>query len=272
MKRIVLNLFILILLVLKSLSASAQCTATNTAFHAGESLSYDLYFNWKFVWLKAGTANFSIGNTTHKGEEAYRCHLITRTSSKLDRFFVMRDTLVSVVSKELAPLYFRKGALEGDRYKVDEIWYSYPNGNTRIKQRYRNHRGKISIQDNTVDFCIYDMLSMLLRARSYKSKDYKKGERINFIMADGDQVERQTLVYRGKENFTMENTGTTYRCLVFSFVENKDGKEKDVVTFYVTDDDNHLPVRLDLYLRFGTAKAFLTNVKGARNPQTSVVK
>ena len=45
-----------------------------------------------------------------------------------------------------------------------------------------------------------------------------------------------------------------------------------MVTFYVTDDKNHLPVRLDMYLRFGSAKAFLTDAKGVRNTQTSIIK
>lgn len=75
----------------------------------------------------------------------------------------------------------------------------------------------------------------------------------------------------GKE-FKMEESKTKYRCLVFSFVEYEDGKEKEVVTFYITDDKNHLPVRLDMYLRFGSAKAFLTEAKGVRNPQTAIIK
>ena len=65
---------------------------------------------------------------------------------------------------------------------------------------------------------------------------------------------------------------TTYRCLIFSLVEyNKKGKEKEVITFYVTDDRNHLPVRLDMHLNFGSAKAFLKSVSGYRHPQTSIV-
>ena len=45
-----------------------------------------------------------------------------------------------------------------------------------------------------------------------------------------------------------------------------------VVTFYITDDLNHLPVRLDMYLNFGSAKAFLSDIKGNRYPLTSIVK
>ena len=42
--------------------------------------------------------------------------------------------------------------------------------------------------------------------------------------------------------------------LIFSLVEyDKKGKEKEVITFFVTDDLNHLPVRLGFIpeLRFG---------------------
>ena len=51
---------------------------------------------------------------------------------------------------------------------------------------------------------------------------------------------------------------------------NSKGKEKEVVTFYNTDDNNHIPVRLDLNLRFGTAKAFLRNATGLRHASTSI--
>ena len=115
------------------------------------------------------------------------------------------------------------------------------------------------------------MLSILGQARSYNPDDYTVGSRIQFPMATGRRVEEQTLIYRGKEN-VKANNDVTYRCLVFSFVEYKKGKEKEVITFFVSDDRNHLPIRLDMYLNFGSAKAFLTSVEGNRYPMTSVVE
>ena len=44
------------------------------------------------------------------------------------------------------------------------------------------------------------------------------------------------------------------------------------VDFYVTDDDNHVPVRLDMFLKFGSAKAFLVDMKGVRNKIEAEVK
>lgn len=254
-----------------SSSLHAQCSMENTAFVAGENLEYQLYFNWKFIWIKAGTANLNISQTKYGGEQAFRCHLITRGSKRTDKFFMMRDTLLSFVRPDLVPLYYRKGAREGKRYNVDEVWYNYSGGRTNLKQRFLNYRGHVSDTTYHTLECVYDMVSMLLRARSFDPTQFTDGQKLQFYMADGSHVKLETLIYRGKKNFKMEQTGIVYRCLVFSFVEYNDKKEREVVTFYITDDDNHTPVRLDLFLRFGTAKAFLTKAENLRNPQTSII-
>lgn len=251
---------------------SAQCPMTNTAFQSGENLEYQLYFNWKFIWIKAGTANLNITQKKYNGQDALRCHLITTGSRRTDKFFMMRDTLVSYITPDLVPLYYRKGAFEGKRYNVDEVWYTYPSGNTRLRQHFLNHRGQSRDTTYTTPECVYDMVSMLMRARSFDPSDYRDGQHLQFYMADGYKVRQETLIYRGRKTFKMEDTGVRYRCLVFSFVEYQGKKEHEVVTFYITDDQNHMPVRLDLFLRFGTAKAFLRRSENLRNPQTSIIE
>lgn len=112
-----------------STTVSAQCTFRNTAFKSGEYLAYNLYYNWKFVWVKAGTASMSTIQTTYKGKPAYRGSLVTRGNKRVDDFFVLRDTLLCYSSTDLAPLYFRKGAREGKRYTVDEDFTAMPTEN-----------------------------------------------------------------------------------------------------------------------------------------------
>lgn len=249
----------------------AQCPLQNTAFKSGESLKYQLFFNWKFIWIKAGTADMEITSAKYQGKQAYRCHLITRGSKRTDKYFFMRDTLLGYVTPTLEPLYYRKGAFEGKRYTVDEVWYDYADGKTNLKQRYKNRHGEVRDTTNTRNECVFDMVSMLLRARSFDPTNYREGERIHFQQADGDGITDEVLVFRGRKNFTTEDTDITYRCLVFSFVELDGKKEKEVLTFYITDDANHIPVRLDLFLKFGTAKAYLSTATGLRNPQTSII-
>lgn len=251
----------------------AQCTAHNEAFQSGEHVMYDLYFNWKFIWKKVGLASLTTNATTYRSQPAFRFNLLSVGSKSSDFFFKMRDTLTCYVSERLEPLYFRKAAEEGKRHTVDEAWFSYADGVSHVKQRRTWYSPQREPQEMEYEDsrCIFDMLSILAQARSYDPADYKVGDKILFPMATGRRVEEQTLIYRGKENVEANND-TTYRCLVFSFVEYKKGKEREVITFFVSDDKNHLPIRLDMYLNFGAAKAFLKSVRGNRYPMTSVVE
>ena len=270
MKKLVIG--ILCSIWLGVLSASAQCAVENEAIQPGERLTYELKFNWKFIWVNAGEAKMDLLPITYEGKPCYQTTLYSISNKTVDLFFKMRDTLTCITTERLEPVYFRKGAEEGSGYTVDEVHFDYQDGKCIVDQM-RACRGRDTVyRKDTLDYCVFDMLSILLQARSFDPTSYKIGDKILFPMATGKVVEEQTLIYRGKKNFKAED-GVKYHCLVFSLVEyNKKGKEKEVITFYVTDDKNHLPVRLDLYLNFGSAKAFLRTIEGNRHPLTSVIE
>lgn len=265
------NILILLLLTAFATVAKAQCTFRNTAFQSGEYLHYNLYYNWKLIWVKAGTASMSTIQSSYNGIPAYRTSLTTRGNNKVDNFFVLRDTLLAYSSTAMAPLYFRKGAKEGDRYYVDEVFYSYPNGNCQVKQHRLRHTGEHQWKQNTYNDCVYDMLNIFMRARSFDPVNWKKGNVVPFPIVDGDSRNQAQIKYFGKVNIKADN-GHTYRCLQLAYMEKEDGKFRRIVDFYVTDDANHIPVRLDMFLKFGSAKAFLVTMKGLRNEVGSLVK
>ncbi|MBP1541028.1 MAG: DUF3108 domain-containing protein [Prevotella sp.] len=250
-------------------AAFGQCGIENNAFKSGEFVNYDLYFNWRFVWLKVGTASMSTVQSRYNGQPAFRSSLITRGNSKLDNVFVMRDTLLSYTTLDVAPLYHRKGAREGKRYYVDELWYEYPNGNCHLKQHEITNSGEHNWKESEYKDCIYDMMSVYLRARNFDASKLKEGDKIPLPIADGHKIANTWLKYNGKADVKMKNNDDKYRCLVFSFMERENGHNHELIRFYITDDSNHLPVRLDMFLSFGSAKAYLTTYKGLRNPMTS---
>ena len=259
------------LLTFLPLTASAQCGIENTAFKSGEELAYDLYFNWKFIWVKVGTAEMDTKMAKFDGKDAWKSYLITRGNPKLDKFFVMRDTLLSYCNPDLSPLYFRKGAKEGDSYYVDEIWYSYPHGNCQLKKHRITSSGEHLWKTTTYKSCIYDMMSIFLRARNFDASKMKKNETIPMPVSDAMGLSNSWLEFRGRENYKMSDTKEKFRCLVFSFYERDNGKSKELLRFWVTDDENHIPVRLDMFLSFGSAKAYLKSYKGVRSPMTAKI-
>jgi len=259
---------LLAILLAATTPVSAQCTFRNTAFNGGEFLTYNLYFNWKFVWVKAGNATMYTVNSIYQGKNAYRASLTTRGNGRADHMFMLRDTLLCYTTTDMAPLYFRKGAKEGKRYTVDEVFYSYPGGKAHIKQHFKRVDGTSSWKQNTYNDCVYDMLSIFLRARSFNPVNWQKGHVINFPIVDGDDRKKGQLKFRGKSVVKADN-GKKYRCLELSYLEWKDTKYKEIVRFFVTDDENHIPIRLDLFLKFGSAKAFLVSLKGNRHQLSS---
>lgn len=264
------TILLFLVFFLSFLTSYAQCPTENTAFKAGESLTYDLYFNWKFIWVKCGAAHYTMKSATYKGQPALRNDLLFTSNKRCDAVFTMRDTLISYITPQLVPLYFRKGSLEGKHYTVDEVWYTYPKGKSHVKQHFLNRDGEWSEHHHESSDCNYDMLSILSLTRNWSIAATGKnasgspsplrgkvGERVFFPMATGKKVETQTLVYRGKKDWKA-NDKKTYHCLVFSLLDYEEKKkDKELLRFYVTDDSRHMPVRIDFYLKFGTAKAYL---------------
>ena len=71
MKKLILCLCLLI----GSMAAKAQCGAVNAAIKPGETLSYELKFNKKFIWINAGWAKMTVNEAPYKGMPCLRTDL-----------------------------------------------------------------------------------------------------------------------------------------------------------------------------------------------------
>lgn len=270
MKKIIL---FLLFLSFFAHGTQAQCAYNNSAFKSGEYLLYNLHFNWKLVWVKVGTATMSTVQTVYNGKQAYRCSLTTQSNGRMDKIFVMRDTLLAYATTSLTPLYFRKGAKEGKRYTVDEVWYTYPGGKSHIKTRRLNNDGTNTYHTETGNECFTDMLNLFLRARNINFSSWGKDKSMLLKSADGKGIKKATLTCKGRDTVKSDD-GRVWKTVVldFSLFDAKKNRFKKIATLFVSDDANHLPVRIDFNMNFGSAKAFLINSKGLRNPATALVK
>lgn len=266
------KLLTLLLLFIVGMTGMAQAPVTNTAFKNGEVLKYTLRFSVGPAWMDVGTAEWRVAAGTYNGQSGHKVTVRTMTNSRADRYFVLRDTMVTYVTPKLVPLYFDKKGREGKRYKRDWVKYSYSGGQCHVNSWHRTDKNTPKTCNYNSKTCAYDMVSMMIRARSLDASKWQVGHRESFILADGKHCTKQAFVYRGKQTIKLDGTKTKYRCLVFSYMDMEDGKESELVKFYISDDANHLPVRLDMNFRFGSAKAFLTSATGLRNAQTSKVQ
>lgn len=253
--------FIIISFLLLPNKADAQCALKNSVITPGEELEYTLYFFWGIIWKEAGTATFTTEKANYNNKEALKMNLLVSSSKEADKLFKMRDTITSYVSNNLEPLYFRKAAEEGNRFTIDEARYNYKNDKSFIRQTRTWKDGRIEeFQDESYN-CIYDMLSVLSKARSMDTAQFSKGDRFNIEMATGKTVEKLILEYRGVEK-VKTNDMKSYKCMVFTLLkEDKNNKLKDFISFYITNDERKLMVKLKFELNFGSAQVTLKKIK-----------
>ncbi len=251
------------MLAFVSVGVAAQ-GMTNTAFQNGEFLSYNLYFNWKFVWIKAGNASLSTIITRYKGGNSFRSSLVCRTNARADKFYTIRDNITTYMTGNLVPQFYSKNTHEGDRRNLDEVTYTFNHGQCNMRLRRRKTDGSNHYK-NVSRNGAYDMLSLFLRARSWDFSKWRAGHKAGFYIVSGKDVNPAYVQYGGKTTVAGDN-GRKYRCLKMAYYENEGKGMKKIATFYITDDDNRIPVLIDLNLKFGSAKAKISNIRGNRHP------
>ena len=266
----IVRTFIIVSLILFAVPAGAQNFKRSQAFRSGEELSCNFYFNWKFIWVKVGSATLTIKDTIYNGEKAQCMKLLSSTNKKADSFFFMRDTLLTIFGADFKPLYYRKASREGKKFRINQVWYDYSNpAKTKVSQYYRRNDNEPRYKEEYVTGRVYDMMSLLAYARTIDFTALPEDTRLTFPVATGKAIEPQHLVYRGKKK-TKSDDGHDYNCFRVSLITEEDGKEEEIVNFHITDDKNHLPILLDLVLNFGSAKARLSHKLGLLYPVSSI--
>ena len=79
-----------------------------------EELVYTGYYNWGFIWVKAGRVDFSL-TTSEKYPNAERLKAVGYSLPSWDWIFTIRDTLISHFDKNtFMPYEFSRKAHEGN--------------------------------------------------------------------------------------------------------------------------------------------------------------
>ena len=224
-----------------------------------EDIRFNLYLNFGFINIQAGSARLYDLNVIYEGRDAIRTAMEMSTDSRADRIFRMRDTVQSYNTPDGRSLFFRKAVNDGDTHVEETALYSMDNGHFIVGMTKVNTTTGQRIAHSTEwrDSRIYDILSMLNYARTIDTSDAEPGLTKTIPMVNGDMVVTQYLVYTGNKRVKADD-GRTYDCMVISVRDYKEGKERETIKAYVTNDSRHKPVQLDINLGVGTTiKALL---------------
>jgi hypothetical protein len=238
------------------------CNVKNSSFQGGEKLTFHVFYNMSFVWIHAGTALFSTELDDVHGHNVFHITGDGTTQKSYEWFYKVSDRYETYIDKEtLLPVHFVRNVSEGNIKFNQDVWF--------------NHK-KLSASSNGKNYCIpnctQDVLSAIYYARNIDYDKYKPGDKIPFNMFLDDKVYNLYIKYVGKEK--IKTKMGTFRAIkiVPLLIEGTIFEGGEKMTVWVSDDENHLPLRVDSPILVGSIKVDLIAYDGLRNPFTSMLK
>lgn len=251
-----------ILLLTFSLRAGDEfCGIKNTAFKDGEVIVMRVYYSTLGMYIGAGDATFTTTVEKFNGKTVYHCVGDGKSFSFFDNFFKVRDRYETYIdTSNMLPLKFIRNVNEGG-YKVYNNVTFNQGGGTAISTK-----GVFKIPN-----CIQDVISATYYARNINFANYKPGDKIPFDMFLDDEIYHLYLRYVGKE--TIKTRYGKFRSIKFKPLLIKgtifEGGEK--MNVWVSDDPNHLILRVESPISVGSIKVDMMGYKNLRYPLTSLV-
>jgi len=254
-KEIVCSIGFLIL----SSSAIAQndfCSARNTSFKDGEKLTFRVFYNVGFVWINAGNVHFHTKLEDLKGRKVYHITGDGKTAKSYELFYKVKDKYETYIDKEsMLPVKFVRHVNEGGFIIDQEVTMNHNRGEALCDKKVY-----------TIPKCTQDVLSAIYFARNIDYNKYKPGDKIPFDMFLDNKVYSLYIKYVGKEEIKTKMGTYNAIKIVPLLIEGTifSGGEKMMV--WITDDENHLPLRIESPILVGSVKVDLVGFDNLRNP------
>ncbi len=230
---------------------------TNKAFTFGERLTYRVHYGL----LNGGSCEFVVDDVAAKvgDRNTYHIKVAGKSTGMVDLMFGVKDEFESYMDVDaLIPWQATKKVKEGNYKDSDFIIFDHK------RRKANSRRGVLDIPENT-----QDIISAIYYARTTDMSNAKPGDvfPINFYLDHKNYEFR--FKYIGKE--VIETELGTFNALKIKpqVVEGRVFKEQEAITMWVTDDENHLPLRAQSDIWVGSLKVDLVKMSGIRNPLTS---
>ena len=235
------------------------CGLKNTAFRESESISYKVFYSLAGVYIEAGIVTFSCSLEPFAGKTTYHLLATGKTLPFYDNFYKVRDKYESYIDTgTLQPYKFIRDVHDGNTTKYENISFD-GKANTAVTSS-----GVYKVPE-----CIHDILSAMYYTRNMNFDNMVAGDKIPFSMFLDNKVYPSYIRYMGKEN--IKTRYGRFHSIKFKplLIKGTLFEAGEKMTVWVTDDSNHIPLRVESPIVVGTVKADLMDFQNIRNSFSS---
>ncbi len=226
----------------------------NVAFKRGEILKFRIHYGF----VDAGEAVLEVKKEVKDigGRPSYHVVGTGRTLGAFDWFFKVRDRYESVIDERaMVPWLFIRRVNEGGYIINQNVSFDH------YRDSARSEKKTISIPENT-----QDLISAFYYARTIDFSNAQIGDQFHISGYLDDQIIPLNLKFLGREEVKTKHGN--FRCLKLRpmLQEGRVFKEQEDMTVWVSDDKNHIPVRVQTNILIGSIKMDLTSFENLANP------
>jgi len=248
--------------VTPALAQNDFCNTENKCIQSGETLKFKVFYNLGALWVGAGEADFITRQSTLNGRSVFHITGSGSTYPSYDWIFRVRDKYETYVDvNTLLPQQFIRN--------VDEGGYKFSNNVVFNHAQRKAYSNKKAFE---VPSCVQDVLSAIYFARNIDYSKYKPGSKIPFSMFLDDNVYDLYIRYVGRETITTKYG--TFKAIRITplLIKGTIFKGGENMVVWVSDDDNHIPLRVHSPILVGSVKVDLMGYSNLRFPLQSLIQ
>jgi hypothetical protein len=237
------------------------CGIRNNAFDEDEQIDFNIFYSVMGLYVNAGNATFSTELQKMNGKPVYHITGLGTSNSNYDFIFKVRDKYESYIdTATLQPYRFSRNVDEGG-YKIYESVTFNQKTNTAI-----TNKGVYKVPN-----CVQDVLSSIYLARNFNFDVLKVGDKIPFNMFLDNETNNLYIKYLGKEK--IKTKYGKFNAIKFSplLIKGTIFQGGEGMTVWVSDDANHIPLRIESPIVVGSIKVDMMSYQNLRYPLTSLI-
>jgi hypothetical protein len=250
-----------IFLLISSSALVTYPSVTNKSFQVGEKLRYRVTYGF----IDAGEAILEIKSTKKKGNNRELIQAVGtgRTLGGFNAFYRVEDSYETFMdAKGIFPWFFVRRVDEGG-YKINQD-YAFKHDKSKVD----NGKGK----EFKIPMGVQDMISAFYYARTLDFKNMKKGKTFEFKCFMDDELYNLKIKYVGEEVIHIRKGKFNCHKFVPVVQTGRYFKNEEDVNFWVTNDENKIPILVKAKIPVGVVKMHLVEWSGLKNELKSKLK
>ena len=264
MQKVALNIIFIVSFISLVKLVDAQCFENETAFLPNEVITYQVAYNWGFVWVDAGEVTFKTDTVNFRGSNSYYFESYGSSYGFYNWFYRVDDRFQSWCNiNTLEPISFIRETSEGGYWTKNNYEFQQDG---RIFSSVLHKDKPLKLDTLNSNPCTFDVLSAIYHVRNVDFSKAKTGDKfpVNFII-DGE-LYTLSLFYLGKEEIKNRN-GKIYKCekLSVKLVAGTIFQGDEELIVWLIDDKNRIPLMVEAKVIVGSIKAYLIGYEGLKH-------